>query len=524
MYPEQGPGRLSPKRGRREQLILAGKFVVGAITFAITVVAFYFALVDRPAKPTVEEWKAKAGAACERNFGSAQVSLHTALLQVAPLVKSPPPAGKQDPALTNVLHSIDQIASAFRVLNADIREIPVPEEASKADIDALLSANQDVAATFSAISTTLVNYQVGQVSTGDLQKTTSTMQKLTATTLPSWIAGARRLGLTPCLVIMGGDLPSTPSSAPPATPAPPSAEPTPEPTPSPSGTGLTEPEQALVAMLSTNVMIDCDPARDEETDEIVAAVNCTAARNGPSKRPLVMRFADKDALNRWIRTRSVGLPDRGCGNGDSTGDWQHDKVDVGILTCKPGNDDNYLALWTFPDDNIGVIAEAADRKTIWKWWTKNAYLVTRPVPSPTAFSPAEQALVGRLKTSVLKSCDPRPDEENDGVIAAVNCTATRTGPAKRPLVMRFSSDDSLKTWLDGHTKGLSDAGCSNGDSAAAWNHEGTVKGTLVCKPGDDDNYLAIWTFDSERIAVIAEAADRGTIRAWWAKNANLIVG
>ncbi|MEO3808290.1 hypothetical protein ABGB17_04740 [Sphaerisporangium sp. B11E5] len=519
MNPEHGPGGLSGRRGRREQLILAGKFVAGAVTFSITVVAFYITMIDRPAKPTADEWRAKAGAACERNFGKTQTSLHTALLQVAPLVQKPPPVGEQSPALTAVLNSIDQIAASFRSMSADIREIPLPEDHKKADVDALLAANQDVASTFSLIATTLVNYQIGQqVNAPELQKTTTAMQKLTTTTLPSWQASARRLGLAPCLDIIGtGVLGSS------ATPAP-SPSPSLTPAPSPSGTGFTDQERALVAMLSTNVMIDCDPARDEETGDIVAAVNCTAARTGPSKRPLVMKFATKEAMQEWLSSRSRGLPDRGCGTGDSTGDWQHDKVDIGILTCKPGNDDNYLAMWTFTDHNIGVIAEAANRKTIWNWWTKNAYLVTEPTPSPTAFTAAQQSLVAKLKTSVLKSCDPRPDEEDDGVIAAVNCTATRTGPAKRPLVMQFSSVASLKTWLDNQSKDLPGIGCSRGDSARSWNHEGTAKGTLVCKPGNDDNYLAIWTFDAQAIAVIAEAADRKTIRDWWGDNANLLIG
>ncbi|MFC6085937.1 hypothetical protein [Sphaerisporangium aureirubrum] len=502
--------------------MFAGKSLAGLVTFAVTVAAFWITVIDRPPAPTFGDWQAKAGAACERNFGNAQLSLHTALLQVAPLVKAPPPAGKQDAGMTAVMHSIDQLASSFRAMSADIREIPVPSDHDRADIDALLSANQDVAGTFSMIATVLVNYQVGQVNAPELQKTTTAMQKLVTSTIPSWLGTARRLGLTPCLAIMGTELPTPAPSTVPATTAP--ATPAPA-TPSPSPTGFTEAQRALTASLSTNVLTRCDPASDEENDKIIAAVNCDAARTGPTKRPLVMRFASADALREWRTARSGGLTAKGCGNGDSSRGWTHKKVAVGTLICKPGSDDNYLAMWTFDDDNIGVIAEAGDRKTIYTWWTKNAYLLTRAIdasPTPDGFTAAQQTLVGKLKTSVLTDCDPTPKEENDNVVAAVNCDATRTGPTKRPLVMQFVSVEALKSWLATRSEGLPSTGCSTGDSARSWNNEGTRKGTLVCKPGSDDNYLTIWTFDAAAVAVIAEAGDRDTIRDWWAKNANLL--
>jgi hypothetical protein len=280
-------------------------------------------------------------------------------------------------------------------------------------------------------------------------------------------------------------------------------------------------------MLSTSVLTRCDPAPGEENDRVIAAVHCTTARTGPAKRPLVMRFASGEALRDWLTSQSEGLSSDGCGNGDSTGTWKHKNVPIGTLVCKPGSDGAYLAMWTFDADDIAVIAEAADRRTIYTWWTKNAYLITRTVtPSPTPSSATldaeQQALADQIKSSVLTGCTATPDEENDRVIAALNCTAVRKGPLKRPLVMRFADEDTLKTWLASQSEGLPSAGCTSGDSVRPWNHEGTRKGTLVCKPGSKGNYRTIWTFDDAAVAVIAEAADRRTIRNWWAKNANLL--
>lgn len=179
------------------------------------------------------------------------------------------------------------------------------------------------------------------------------MQTLSDRTLPSWPAGARRLGLSECLAIMG----STRRAA-------------------PTPTGLTVGQQALVDRIDARVLAGCVPAFAQENDKVIAAVNCAVVRPGPARNPLVMRFIDAKALKAWLAGLSAGLGPRGCAHGDSSSPWNHEGTATGTLVCKPGANGSYLAAWTFDDEDVAAVAEAGDRRTIWIWWKDNAYLLT----------------------------------------------------------------------------------------------------------------------------------------------------
>ncbi|WP_182877038.1 hypothetical protein [Microbispora sp. H10670] len=343
-----------PRTGR-EKLMLAGKSAGALITFAVTVGAFWIALVDRTPGPTIDEWRLKADNTCQRNFGDMQTSLHSAMLQMAQLVRGMPPAGTRSPELAAVVTSMDEVASAFRAMSADFAEIPVPEGYDRRDIDGLLRDTRNFATAFTTIATFLVNHQVGQSTPLQIQATVRAMQALTTNTMPSWVAGARRLGLTECLAIMGT------STLGPATPTPAS---------------FTVGQQALVDRIDSRVLTGCVPAFAEENAKVIAAVNCAAVRSGPARNPLVMRFIDGKALKAWVAGLSKGLRSRGCARGDSSGAWNHEGKVTGTLVCKPGSKGSYLAVWTFDGEDVAVLAEAGDRPAIWTWWKDNAYLLT----------------------------------------------------------------------------------------------------------------------------------------------------
>ncbi|KAA9380527.1 hypothetical protein F5972_05140 [Microbispora cellulosiformans] len=351
--PEEPPAR-RPRTGR-EKLVLAGKSAGALITFAVTVGAFWIALVDRTPGPTIDEWRLKANNICQRDVGDMQTSLHSAMLQMAQAVRAMPPAGTRSPELASVVTSMDEVASAFRAMSADFAEIPVPEGYDRRDIDGLLRDTRNFAATFTTIATFLVNHQVGQSTPLQIQATMTAMQALASTTMPSWTAGARRLGLTECLAVMG------------------TAPPTPI---APAPAGFTVGQQALVDRVDSRVLAGCVPAPAQENDKVIAAVNCAVVRPGPARNPLVMRFIDAKALKAWLAGLSAGLGSRGCANGDSSGPWNHEGTATGTLVCKPGANGSYLAAWTFDGEDVAVVAEAGDRQTIWTWWKDNAYLLT----------------------------------------------------------------------------------------------------------------------------------------------------
>ncbi|GLW20291.1 hypothetical protein Mame01_03340 [Microbispora amethystogenes] len=342
-----------PRTGR-EKLMLAGKSAGALITFAVTVGAFWIALVDRTPGPTIDEWRLKADNTCQRDLGEMQVSLHSALLQAAEVLRAVPHAGTRSPELAAVVTSMDEIASAFRAMSADFAEIPVPEGYDRRDIDGLLRDTRSFATAFTTISTVLVDYQVDQGPLQD-QAAMTAMQTLSASTMPSWVAGAQRLGLTECLAIMGT------SPLGPATPTP---------------ARFTVGQQALVDRIDPRVLTGCVPAFSEENAKVIAAVNCAAVRHGPSRNPLVMRFIDGKALKAWVAGLSKGLRSRGCARGDSSGAWNHEGKVTGTLVCKPGSKGSYLAVWTFDGEDVAVLAEAGDRPAIWTWWKDNAYLLT----------------------------------------------------------------------------------------------------------------------------------------------------
>lgn len=67
-----------------------------------------------------------------------------------------------------------------------------------------------------------------------------------------------------------------------------------------------------------------------------------------------------------------------CTVGDGWGLWTSNNTTVGTLVCMPGRDDAfYLAAWTFDDDNIAVVAAAANHQAIYSWWKDHAHVLAR---------------------------------------------------------------------------------------------------------------------------------------------------
>jgi hypothetical protein len=104
------------------------------------------------------------------------------------------------------------------------------------------------------------------------------------------------------------------------------------------------------------VLINCAPGSSGDIAGVSAAVNCIAARPGPTQLPLVMQFTNAPAMLAWVGRVAAGLGSGTCGAGDSTSPWHHNDVTVGTLVCQSGSNGLYRIVWTFDDANIVVVA------------------------------------------------------------------------------------------------------------------------------------------------------------------------
>jgi serine/threonine protein kinase len=148
--------------------------------------------------------------------------------------------------------------------------------------------------------------------------------------------------------------------------------PTLSPGPEPSPRDHTDDRQELINLLDGSEFHDCTPALDEEGDSVVAAINCdTQTSSGPTRRPLILRYADTDAMDRYLADLAEGVPsgDRGnCEKGEaSTGTWEYKDRTIGRMICV-WHDDRFKIVWSYDQLKILVIASDEDADELYSWW------------------------------------------------------------------------------------------------------------------------------------------------------------
>ena len=139
-------------------------------------------------------------------------------------------------------------------------------------------------------------------------------------------------------------------------------------------------------------------------------------------------------------------------------------------------------------------------------------------PSATAsLSTAEQQLVNMLNANQLDRCTARPDEESGDVLAAVNCSATTSGPTLRPLAELLTAG-SGETWFQNNTRGFTNSNnCVAGELVGTW-HNSVASGPIGCTIWSNGTLRIVWVVGGD-VALIAEGSDYQAMYNWWRSNA-----
>jgi hypothetical protein len=161
-----------------------------------------------------------------------------------------------------------------------------------------------------------------------------------------------------------------------AGPSPASSSPSPSPSPSPSATAsVSAEEQQLVNMLNANQLNRCTGRPDEESGDVLAAVNCSATTSGPTLRPLAELLTPGSGEN-WFQANTRGFTNSdNCVGGQYLGTW-HNSVASGPLGCTIWSNGTLRIVWVV-DGNVALIAEGSDYQAMFNWWRSNSC----PVPS-----------------------------------------------------------------------------------------------------------------------------------------------
>jgi hypothetical protein len=137
------------------------------------------------------------------------------------------------------------------------------------------------------------------------------------------------------------------------------------------------------------------------------------------------------------------------------------------------------------------------------------------------FTAAEQALVNQLPTSAWGACQPRRADLEAGRSAVVNCRPRNSGTSKLPVIIQFTSQSAMNSWMA--TKGSYPASnsCAKGENrTTTWTHNGVTEGTLSCGyAASVGKYLISWSNTTNNIALQAEGSDPGALYTWWTKSA-----
>ena len=332
-----------------------GGAVGSVVTLAATVVGVYITVIDRPTW-TADDWRQQANAVCERDTAKLTSLINFLRLDLAQWSANPSLPGQRNADLEKVSHSLDDINATFRSMNAGFREIKRPGDEKKSDIDSFLNLTSEIGGTFSQISSEMVSYQLNTTNVAAMTQITTLLADTSQKKLPDWSVTAQRLGLTQC-----PDFRTLATQSPVAT-----ADPN----------VLTAAQVALTKRVDARFLINCKNPTQAAPPGTTAALWCQAVQSGPNLLVNVIQFADLQSLNTWSSGWSAGLSFVDCGKGDSAGGWNQGEVVKGRLACRPrANSTNYIFMWTFDDDLIGILADGPSREVMFQWWLANAFLI-----------------------------------------------------------------------------------------------------------------------------------------------------
>ncbi len=350
----------APRSGLFGRASLFVKVVAGFLTLAATVIGAYFAIKDRPDPYTIADWARKANSICEKDFGAVQTTAFVLTPLLAQAIAKTPASGTNNENLAQLIKTVADMASAFRAMTGDLRAVDLPKGYDDTEIQRLLTSGNDVSNALGVVASFLVNFEIGKASLVDGQNAINKLQLVMGSSLPAWSRSASQLGLNQCLLIVGdGATPTIVATTPP-----------------PSG-GLNAAEQSLVDAVNPAVLTGCTSTPGEENSNVLAAVNCDAARTGPSKRPLVLRFVSAQAQSDYLGRQGVGFTSSSCAAGRYKAPWQRSgsTTNLGTLVCTEVDSGGFQLIWTFDNDNIVVFMDAKDGGTAYDWWKANAYLL-----------------------------------------------------------------------------------------------------------------------------------------------------
>lgn len=184
---------------RKSRLSTAVKILAGFISLAAAVASVWFGYQALPEKYTVEQWRQKAMATCERDFADVRFSVNGVLLKVGASMASLPPPGQVNQGMTEAATALGDLAKALRRFSADLREIKVPADLRRTDLDAYLTLTGQLTGGIEQMADLLVQYQIGNATPEMMQQTMTTMNTMSQTTIPQWGKAAQRLGLDTCV-------------------------------------------------------------------------------------------------------------------------------------------------------------------------------------------------------------------------------------------------------------------------------------------------------------------------------------
>jgi hypothetical protein len=149
--------------------------------------------------------------------------------------------------------------------------------------------------------------------------------------------------------------------------------------------------------------------------------------------------------------------------------------------------------------------------------TPQAAPATTPPAAPSAsLTAAEQQLAGRLSSSDLTDCVGRPDQEINGIVAAVNCQSAQFGPTKSPLVVQFADAAAAQSWFQGNTTGfVDDDDCADGRQLGTWNHTGFFEGPWGCGYLGNGDFRIISVANTPLVGLIADGSNGSIMYSWW---------
>jgi hypothetical protein len=367
---------LPPPQKPKRRLVRTIQIGAAVVTFVATVVGLAIAIESRPKPANLAGWSTKANAACEKYFGDVLQPVLTVMPQLAQeLAGMQTGTGNADPdRIKQISQQLAGIAGAFRKLVGELDGIEAPK--GNAKIADLLKTGRDVSTEFGTVASMLTGFAMNQMTPEEITAGGQALQHMSGTSMPAWSRLSADLKIDQCELfgVPASDGPSAPATG---------FSPAPGPS-TPGAAQLTRAEQNLVAQIKTSILAQCVPAPKSETGDVVAAVNCRAAQQGPTKLPLVMQFSSATAMNRWITGWAADItPKAGnrCPDGQYNVPWTSSVTDnqrAGQLVCKQVATGDFSMVWSFDSTPVVVFTDGADGPSLYQWWTANAYLITSP--------------------------------------------------------------------------------------------------------------------------------------------------